>query len=197
MNSPLQARWAGHSCRRAPDHRTQCPCNVEQFTGVVRPTRPKPHHVVIARALAFVAQRSARYPYERVEPVERSHDPGEQVDSRIAATDVRQLVAEDDANSIAGPIRCPARQEDFGTPHSSGDEQSVVMALEQEHVSPDVELGGDVAKRVGPPRIDDRRCARGDPGEPDEADGQFSETNERADRPDPFNDARERQSVAL
>src|SRR5262245_45650685 len=58
----------------APD---STPCDVQELRCVVRSPHSKMQHVVIAGALAFVSQPAAGDPDQRVEPVDCTHDTGD------------------------------------------------------------------------------------------------------------------------
>jgi hypothetical protein len=73
----------------------------------------KGHDTIVTRALAFRAQPALRDPDEGVEPVERTHESGDELKECITARDVRQLVPKHNPAVSLRPIERVFGQQNY------------------------------------------------------------------------------------
>ena len=109
--SHRDARQRGRTCRAQPAR------DVEQMRGIDRRRGAGAQHVIVAGALALLAEPRRRQPHERVEPVHRAGDPRDQLNQEVMPFHVRELVQQ----HIAAPLGRPGigfgRQQDGGATH--------------------------------------------------------------------------------
>jgi len=98
--------------------------------GVLWSIDAEAEHGIVARALTFLTQPFAGHPEQRIEPVDASQELCRHVHQPVPAANVRELVTENDAHAVLGPVARRSGQNHFGPKEPPRDQQRRVITLQ-------------------------------------------------------------------
>ena len=150
-------------------------------------------HGIVAGALALELQPAAQHPHERIEPACSAQDLCGDLGAPVSAPHMRQFVTEHQSGAVVSPMSCPSgNHHGWRAPSPRGKKRRMVD-LQQPHGTAKAKAIRRFCQRQDPCRLDHRRGAPREPGEPAEADAQ---SHEKVSEPEKPNGGRYQRQLA-